>query len=104
MTNVFIISGFYLMEKSAIKEVLRILGMRYTISAVAAVVIFCFVPGPLIMRQTLSAGLFAAVPTVALIYNEKLGVSTDIAAALNPVTTILMIPLMVITIAITQGI
>ncbi|MGN0328586.1 MAG: AEC family transporter [Lachnospira sp.] len=98
------ISLEFKMEKSAVKEVLRILGMRYIISAVAAVIIFCFIPAPLIMRQILAAAVFTAVPTVALIYNERLGISTDIAAALNPVTTILMIPLMVITIAITQGI
>ena len=54
------------------------------------------------MRQILAAAVFSSSAAVSIIYSEKLGVSTDIAAALNPLSTALMIPIMVVVIAITM--
>ena len=54
------------------------------------------------MRQILAAAVFSSSAAVSIIYSEKLGVPTDIAAELNPISTICMIPLMVIVIMLTM--
>ena len=47
--------------------------------------------------------MFASSAAVSIIYSERLGVSTDIAAALNPISTILMIPIMSLVVMGTMG-
>ena len=76
--------------------------LRYGIGIISAILIFCVLPAPLVMRQILAAAVFSSSAAVSIIYSEKLGVSTDIAAALNPLSTALMIPIMVVVIAITM--
>ena len=51
----------------------------------------------------LAAAMFASSAAVSIIYSERLGVSTDIAAALNPISTILMIPIMSLVVMGTMG-
>ena len=82
------------MSRESAKEVITLLSMRYVIGIIAAVLIYCVLPVPLVMRQILAAAMFASSAAVSIIYSERLGVSTDIAAALNPISTILMIPIM----------
>lgn len=82
------------MSRESAKEVITLLSMRYVIGIIAAVLIYCVLPAPLVMRQILAAAMFASSAAVSIIYSERLGVSTDIAAALNPISTILMISIM----------
>ena len=82
------------MSRESAKEVITLLSMRYVIGIIATVLIYCVLPAPLVMRQILAAAMFASSAAVSIIYSERLGVSTDIAAVLNPISTILMIPIM----------
>lgn len=77
------------MSKETFGEVIHLLLLRYGIGIISAVFIFCVLPAPLIMRQILCAAVFSSSAAVSIIYSEKLGVSTDIAAALNPLSTVL---------------
>lgn len=90
------------MSRETAGEVLHLLLLRYGIGIISAILIFCVLPAPLVMRQILEAAVFSSSAAVSIIYSEKLGVSTDIAAALNPLSTALMIPIMVVVIAITM--
>lgn len=90
------------MSRESAKEVITLLSMRYVIGIIAAVLIYCVLPAPLVMRQILAA-MFASSAAVSIIYSERLGVSTDIAAALNPISTILMIPIMSLVVMGTMG-
>lgn len=91
------------MSRESAKEVITLLSMRYVIGIIAAVLIYCVLPAPLVMRQILAAAMFASSAAVSIIYSERLGVSTDIAAALNPISTILMIPIMSLVVMGTMG-
>lgn len=88
------------MKKSCLKEVLTILGERYLAGFLAAILIFYFLPAPLVMRQILAVAVFAATPSVTLIFTMRLGVSTEIAGTLAPITAICMIPLMAVVMCI----
>ena len=90
------------MSRETAGEVLHLLLLRYGIGIISAILIFCVLSAPLVMRQILAAAVFSSSAAVSIIYSEKLGVSTDIAAALNPLSTALMIPIMVVVIAITM--
>ena len=90
------------MSRETAGEVLNLLLLRYGIGIISAILIFCVLSAPLVMRQILAAAVFSSSAAVSIIYSEKLGVSTDIAAALNPLSTALMIPIMVVVIAITM--
>lgn len=90
------------MSKETFGEVIHLLLLRYGIGIISAVFIFCILPAPLIMRQILCAAVFSSSAAVSIIYSEKLGVSTDIAAALNPLSTVLMIPVMAMVVAVTM--
>mgnify|MGYP000664059034 CR=1 FL=1 len=92
------------MSRETAGEVLHLLLLRYGRRRDGALnlLIFCALPAPLVMRQILAAAVFSSSAAVSIIYSEKLGVSTDIAAALNPLSTALMIPIMVVVIAITM--
>ena len=82
------------LERKDIGEVLQMLFLRYACGAVFSFCIFTLLPAPLVMRQVLAVAVFAAVPNVALIYTTRLGVPMQIASALHPLTTALMIPVM----------
>lgn len=90
------------MSKETFGEIIHLLLLRYGIGIISAVFIFCILPAPLIMRQILCAAVFSSSAAVSIIYSEKLGVSTDIAAALNPLSTVLMIPVMAMVVAVTM--
>ena len=90
------------MSRDTFREVIHLLALRYAIGIVSAILIFCILPAPLVMRQILAVAVFSSSAAVSIIYSEKLGVPTDIAAALNPISTICMIPLMVIVIMLTM--
>jgi predicted permease len=88
------ISFTFHMSKTSVKEVITLLFERYFVGIIAAIIIFCFLPAPLVMRQILATAVFAASPSVALIFTMRLGVSTEVAGAVAPISAVLMIPLM----------
>ncbi len=90
------------MSRETVGEVIQLLLLRYGIGIISAILIFCVFPAPLVMRQILCAAVFSSSAAVSIIYSEKLGVSTDIAAALNPLSTVLMIPVMALVVAVTM--
>lgn len=75
-------------------EVFRILALRYLCGTAAALTVYFLIPAPDVMRQILAVAVFAAAPNVGLVYTSRLGIRTDIAGALNTISTILMIPVM----------
>lgn len=79
------------MKKESVKDIITIIGTRYLVGIIAALIIFFIIPAPLPMRQILATAVFAGVPNVALVYTIKLGVKTDVAAALAPISTVLSI-------------
>lgn len=88
------------MSKKCLKETLTILGERYLAGILAAIIIFCFLPAPLVMRQILATAVFAATPTVTLIFTMRLGISTEIPGALAPISAVCMIPIMAVVMCI----
>lgn len=90
------------MSRETIGEVIHLLLLRYGIGIISALSIFFVLPAPLVMKQILCAAVFSSSAAVSIIYSEKLGVSTDIAAALNPLSTVLMIPVMALVVAVTM--
>ena len=82
------------LDVSSLGEVIRILAVRYICAAAAALFVWFALPAPLVMRQSLTAAVFAATPSAALIYSNRLGIRTEIAGALSPISTVLMIPMM----------
>lgn len=89
-------------SKGARKEVFTLLFLRYTCGAVSALAIFFLLPAPLVMRQALAPAMFAAVPNVCMIYTDRLNVRMDIASALNPLSALLMVPIMAVVILIVR--
>ena len=90
------------MSRETVGEVIHLLLLRYGIGIISALCIFFVLPAPLVMKQILCAAVFSSSAAVSIIYSEKLGVSTDIAAALNPLSTVLMIPVMALVVAVTM--
>lgn len=82
------------LKREEVGEVVQMLLLRYACGAVSFGFIFYLLPAPLVMRQALALAVFAAAPNVALIYTNRLGVRTEIAAAMHPLSTAFMIPLM----------
>ena len=82
------------LKREDLGEVLQMLLVRYACAAVSFVFIFYLIPAPLVMRQVLALAVFAAAPNVAMIYTNRLGVRTEIAAAMHPLSTAFMIPLL----------
>ena len=82
------------LDRSSLGEVVRILAVRYARATAAALAVWFLLPAPLVMRQILAAAVFAATPSAALIYSNRLGVRTEVAGALSPISTVLMIPIM----------
>lgn len=88
------ISLNFSMSRQNLKEALLIVGERYLCGVIAAVVIFCVLPAPMVMRQILAVAIFAAAPSVALIFTMKLGVSAEIPGIVATVSAVCMIPVM----------
>lgn len=75
-------------------EVLQMLLFRYACGLAFALAVYFVLPAPLVMRQVLSLSVFAAAPSAALVYTNRLGVRTEIASALHPISTALTIPIL----------
>lgn len=82
------------LERKDLGEVVLLLAGRYACGIVMALVIWFLVPAPLLMRQVLVLAVFSPAPSGGLIFTNKLKLRTEIASALTPITTILMIPIM----------
>ncbi len=82
------------LDRSALGEVLSLLAVRYSCGALMALVIWFLVPAPPLMRSVLALAVFSPSPSAGLIYTTRLGVRVEIASALMPITTVLMIPIM----------
>lgn len=83
------------LDRSALGEVISILAIRYAVGAVLALCFWFLLPmAPLPMRQIVTLACFAPTTSAALIYTNRLGVRTEIASALSPISTVLMIPMM----------
>lgn len=82
------------LDRKDLGEVLQMLLFRYACGVVFALAILFLLPAPPVMRQILALAVFAAVPNAALIYTNRLGVRTEIASALHPISTALMIPVL----------
>lgn len=85
-------------SKEARKEVFLLLLLRYACGAISALAIFFLLPAPPAMRQALAPAMFAAVPNACMIYTDRLNVRMDIASALNPLSALLMVPIMSVVI------
>lgn len=90
------------MERGAVKDVLTLMVMRYGAALVFALTIWFLIPAPLIWRQSMAVGAFASVPSICLVYSNKLGVDTTVASALNPLTTLISLPLMAAVLSLLQ--
>lgn len=88
------------LERHSIRELLEILAIRYACGTAMALVIWYLLPAPLPMRQVLALSCFSASPSAGLIYSHRLGIHTEIAGALSSITTMLMIPLTSVIMAI----
>lgn len=84
------------------KEVFSLLLLRYACGALSALAIYFLLPAPLVMRQALAPAMFAAVPSVCMIYTDRLNVRMDIASALNPLSALLMVPIMSVVILLVR--
>ena len=82
------------LDRESLGEVLTVLAGRYACGILAALVIWFLVPAPLLMRQVLVLAVFSPAPSGGLIFTNKLKLRTEIASALTPITTVLMIPIM----------
>ena len=83
------------LDRDSIREIVTIFAVRYSCGAILALAIWFLLPtAPLVMRQVLVLACFSPATNAALIYSTRLGVRTDIAGILTPISTILMIPVM----------
>lgn len=82
------------LERKDLGNVVLLLAGRYTCGIVMALVIWFLIPAPLLMRQVLVLAVFSPAPSGGLIFTNKLKLRVEIASALTPITTILMIPIM----------
>lgn len=65
------ISLEFRLDRQAIREVCRILAVRYACGAAAAAALFYLLPAPLVMRQVLTLAVFSAVPSACLVYTQR---------------------------------
>jgi len=89
-------------DRDARKEIFSLLVLRYACGALSALAIFFLLPAPLVMRQALAPAMFAAVPSACMIYTDRLNVRMDIASALNPLSALLMVPIMSLVILLVR--
>lgn len=82
------------LDRESLGEVLRLLAGRYACGIIAALVIWFLIPAPLLMRQVLVLAVFSPAPSGGLIFTNKLKLRTEVASALTPISTVLMIPIM----------
>ena len=91
------------LERSAIKDVLTLLFLRYAAGAVFALSIFFLLPAPPVMRQILAVAVFSSAPNVCVVYSNRLGVDASVSSALNPISTLLSLPLMAAILSVLLG-
>lgn len=81
------------LDRASLKEVVLVLAGRYLCGIIMALIIWS-TPAPLLMRQVLVLAVFSPTPSGGLIFTNKLKLRVDIASALTPISTVLMIPIM----------
>ena len=64
------------------------------LAAVFSLAIFFLLPAPFLMRQILAVAVFASAPSACVVYSNRLGVDASVASAVNPITTLLSLPIM----------
>ncbi len=74
------------LTRSDIREVLRILGIRYILCLLAAAAVYLLTPFDLITRQTLCLCLVAPVTTLSVAYGLACGCTHSMIAALSSVS------------------
>jgi len=77
------------LDHTALMDTFKILAARYAIGVVSALAIFFLLPAPLVMRQILAAAAFSAIPTVSVVYCNKLQIDSAIPGLVVPLTTLL---------------
>lgn len=82
-------------DRTQIKKILGVLGVRYTVAAVLAVVFYFCLPFQLEVRQTLVLLAFSPVGSAVPAYTAKLGGDTGLSSAINSISIICSIVFMV---------
>lgn len=76
-------------------RLLYLLALRIGVSSLASLLIYLFLPLPLVVRQMLILCIFSPISVVAPVYALKLGSKTSEAANLNSLTIIATLPIMI---------
>lgn len=88
------------LDRASLRDVVTIVALRYAMAAVFSLAIFHLLPAPFLMRQILAVAVFASAPSACVVYSNKLGVDASVASAVNPITTILSLPLMAVILTV----
>ena len=81
------------LERSEIRDVVRILGARYLLNAVFAAAVWALLPVPALVKQVLTVGLFASIPTVTTAYCEKCGCKSSVSGVLGSLSILISLAL-----------
>lgn len=82
-------------DRSQIRKVLGVLGVRYSVAAVLAVIFYFCLPFQLEVRQTLVLLAFSPVASAVPAYTDKLGGDAGLSSAINSISIICSIVFMV---------
>ncbi len=86
--------GFELsLERRYLSKIGKILLLRYSLSAVLALVFYFFLPFPLEIRQVLTAIAFGPICSAAVPYTGKLGGDVGLSGAINSCSIVISIVL-----------
>ncbi|MBR4017476.1 MAG: hypothetical protein IKK11_06660, partial [Oscillospiraceae bacterium] len=79
-------------EKAIIKDVLRIIGVRFAVAIVVALCSYFLLPLPLEIRQTLVIVAFAPISMVTTALTVKAGGNPAMTACTNSLSNLVFIP------------
>ena len=87
-------------EKSLLKQIFRILIIRFSAAVVASAAFFFLLPLPLPIRQALSVTVFAPIGMVSTALSATAGGDPAVAAGANSISILICIPSVLIMLAI----
>lgn len=82
-------------DRSQIGKIVKILGIRYGVAAVLAILFYFVLPFPLEIRQALTLLVFSPIGSAVPAFTEKLKGDTGLSSAANSVSIICSIVIMV---------
>lgn len=81
-------------NRSQIKSVVKLLGNRYILNAIIGIIVYLILPMPILVRKMIVLILFSPLPTMSVVYSNKILEDDPTSAIANSISIIVGISIM----------